>query len=292
MRKITLFASIILFNCALCTLSGNAQPIYMSNKIKYTGIEELKTYNLYNKKDNPACNLRINFFYPEIENNKDLQERLQSLFISSFFGNEYAGFSPQKAVKSYSKTYVENYKNAFEQSGYQEEIKQVKENGEDFYTFEKKMQNTILFNQGNLVSQVINIYENTGGAHGASSTKGMVIDINTGKKLEYEDVFQVEMEEAISELLLFELMSARNYPNREALAEDGFDFEVIRPTGNFVADDKGVTFIYNPYELGAYILGIVEIAVPYSDLFLYVKPESTLYRWARNHIPIDEDDYY
>jgi hypothetical protein len=264
----------------------------MSNKIKYTGIEELKTYNLYNKKDNPACNLRINFFYPEIENNKDLQERLQSLFISSFFGNEYAGFSPQKAVKSYSKTYVENYKNAFEQSGYQEEIKQVKENGEDFYTFEKKMQNTILFNQGNLVSQVINIYENTGGAHGASSTKGMVIDINTGKKLEYEDVFQVEMEEAISELLLFELMSARNYPNREALAEDGFDFEVIRPTGNFVADDKGVTFIYNPYELGAYILGIVEIAVPYSDLFLYVKPESTLYRWARNHIPIDEDDYY
>jgi hypothetical protein len=287
MGKITHFLFILLFNSILC-LSGNAQLIYRENKVKYTGIEEIKTYNLYNKKDNPACHLKINFFYPEIDTDKSLREKLQSIFVSSFFGEEYAGFSPKKAVKSYSKVYVKEYKKTFEKPLYKDDIKKTEENGENFiYAFEKTMRNTIFFNQGNIISLVVNVYEYTGGAHGASFTKGLILDVNTGKEVKYEDIFYEEMEEALSELLLFHLMLDPKYAG-ETLSEEGFDFEVIHPTGNFVADEKGITFIYNPYELGAYILGIIEIFVPYSDLFLYMNPDGTLYRWARNHIPVDD----
>jgi hypothetical protein len=267
------------------------QPIYKENTVRYAGIEEIKTYHLYNKKINPACHLKINFFYPEIYYDKSLEKKLQSLFSLHFFGKEYADFPLKEAVKIYANAYVEDYKDTFEKSEmYKKEVEEAQENGRDIreyaffsYNQEKTMRNTILFNRGNIISQVVNVYEYTGGAHGASSTQGMVFDMNTGKKIDYEAVFHENTEEALSELLLSHLMSERKYTDKNALIEAGFDFNVIDPTGNFVVDDKGMTFIYNPYELGAYVLGIVEIFVPYSDLIIYMKPESTLFRWAGNH---------
>lgn len=278
-----------LFAC-FCFLTGNAQSIYRENSIKYGGIEEMKTYHLYNKKNNPACDLKINFFFPETYINQEMLRTLQSRFVRSFFGPEYAHLSPKEATKAYSKAYEEKYKAAFEKSGvYKEEVQKADANSEDkndyafLYSFEKTMRNTIFFNSGNLISQVVNVYEYTGGAHGASSTRGVVLDVNTGTELKYEDTFREDTEGAVSALLLANLMSARNYTGPEALADAGFTFEILRPTGNFIADDKGMTFIYNPYELGSYVLGIVEIFVPYSDLVIYMKPEATLFRWGRNH---------
>jgi hypothetical protein len=152
------------------------------------------------------------------------------------------------------------------------------------YLFEKILRNTILFNSGNIISQVVNVYEYTGGAHGASSTLGMVLDLNTGKAITYEETFMEGTEEDVSQLLLTHLMRSRGYTDLEALSEAGFTFDVIRPTNNFVADDKGMTFIYNPYTLGAYVLGVVEIFIPYSDLVPNMNAEGALFRWARNHI--------
>jgi hypothetical protein len=282
------FLSLLLFSCFITV---NAQSIYRENSIKYGGIEEIKTYHLYNKKTNPACDLKINFFFPETYvNQEEMLRTLQSRFVRSFFGAEYAHLSPKEATKAYAKSYEEKYKAAFEKSGiYKEEVQKADENHDDrndyafLYSFEKIMRNTIFFNSGNIISQVVNVYEYTGGAHGASSTRGSVLDVNTGTEIKYEDTFREDTEDAVSALLLAHLMSARNYTGQEALADAGFTFEIIRPTGNFIADDKGLTFIYNPYELGAYVLGVVEIFVPYSDLIIYMKPEATLFRWARNH---------
>jgi hypothetical protein len=277
-----------LFSFSFFTLDAQ---IYKDNSVKYGGIEEIKTYNLYNKKENPACHLKINFFYPETFSDKVVLNKLQAIFISSFFGKEYANFSPKEAVKSYSKAYLDDYKNTLEKSGiYDREVENARGKGENresfaaFYNYEKNMRNTILLNQGNIISQVVNVYEYRGGAHGSSSTKGMVLDMDAGKEITYKEIFYENTEEAISGLLYSCLMSARNYPNDDALIDAGFDFTEIRPTDNLVADDNGITFIYNPYELGAYVLGIVEISIPYSDLVVYMKPDCSLFRWARNHI--------
>jgi len=286
MKKNIYFLPLLLLSCIL-NVTSYAQSIYRENSVRYPGIEEVRTYHLYNKKSNPACSLKINFFYPEIYLNKEMSEMLQNYFIKSFFGQEYVGQAPKDVVKAYSKAYEEQYKEVFEKSGmYKNEVDRASKNGDEIqnfaslYIFEKTMRNTILFNSGNVISQVVNIYEYTGGAHGFSSTQGMVLDINTGKEIKYEDIFYENTEEAISALLLSALMEERKYTSLQALMDAGFDFDILHPSSNFVADDKGITFIYNPYELGAYVLGVIEIVVPYSDLDIYMKPDCTLFRWT------------
>lgn len=289
MKKNKIVSFLLLLFCF--SLISKSESIYRDNALKYIGIEELTQYNLYNKKENPSCNLKINFFYPLIYVDKKIQEELQTYFITSFFGQEYSDLIPKKAVEKYTKDYIEEYKQHFEKSGiYKAEQERAKEKGEDikdyssFYLFEKTMRNTIMFNRGNIISQVVNIYEYTGGAHGASSTKGLVYDITTGKNILYDEIFYDNTTEAVSALLLSHLMEERRYPNEDALIESGFNSAQIPPSQNFVVNEKGMTFIYNPYELGAYVLGIVEIFVPYSDLVIYMKPESSLFRWGETYI--------
>jgi hypothetical protein len=288
MRKY-FYLSILLFGFSFC-FAANV-PIYKENTVKYKGIEAIKTYNLYNKKGNPACRLKINFFYPESLSDKLLLNKLQSIFVNDFFGKEYEKYSPKEAVKTYSNVYLEEYKSMFETSElYKREIDHTVKKNEDIkdfaflYTFTKTIRNTIMFNKGNIISQVINEYEYKGGAHGATSTKGMVIDMDTGQKLKYEEIFYNNTEDAVSALLFSYLMSSRNYTRNEELVAEGFYGGFIHPTNNFIADDQGITFIYNPYELGTYVLGTVEIMVPYTDLAIYMKPNGILFRWAQNKI--------
>ncbi|MCC8145840.1 MAG: DUF3298 domain-containing protein [Bacteroidales bacterium] len=286
----TLILSFAWLFTSILQMNAQSLSIYRDNALRYVGIEEIKNYNLYNKKDNPSCNLKINFFYPVVSNNKELQNRLQTYFITSFFDAAYSFMSPSDAVKSYSKDYLENYKNTFEKSGlYKKDEEKSGAEGKDtkeyqhLYSYEKTMRNTIKFNRGDIISQVINVYEYTGGAHGASSTKGLVYDITKGEDITYDEIFHEGTENEISSLLRTYLMQERRYENDTAMIDAGFNSLVIPPSHNFIADDKGITFIYNPYELGAYVLGIVEIFVPYSELFIYMKPESTLFRWAETH---------
>ena len=277
----------ILFVLLCVSISLNAQAIYKNNSVRYSGVEENKTYNLYNKKKNPTGHIKINYFYPEFNTQSTITQKIQSVFLSDFFGQEYASLSPKEAAKSYAEAYIEDYKNRFERSGaYVDEMEMVKGNEESendlnaLYTQEKIMRNTIFFNQGEIVSQVINMYEYTGGAHGSAYSHGSVFDLRTGNKIKYEDIFYENTQEAISNLLYVHLMRERKYKSSEEMTADGFDFDIIPPTDNFVVNAEGITFIYNTYELGAYVLGIIDINVPYSDLVFYMKPEGTLFRWA------------
>jgi hypothetical protein len=107
MKKSTYF----LFVCLLfCLTAVKAQPIYLENAIKYSGIEEMRTYHLYNKKSNPSCQLKINFFFPESYKDQAMLATLQSRFVGSFFGTEYAHLSPKEATKAYAKAYENAYK--------------------------------------------------------------------------------------------------------------------------------------------------------------------------------------
>ena len=40
----------------------------------------------------------------------------------------------------------------------------------------------------------------------------------------------------------------------------------IRPNGNFTISDSGVTYIYNQYEIGPYVMGTIKVTVPWDEL--------------------------
>ena len=283
--------------CLFTSLSSsnlNAQSdydiynIFMENPIKYTVLQEDNEYYLYNKKDNPTCNIKVIFFFPEKTFRLSKYEEIQSLFVAGFFGEEYKNMSPKDAIKTYIKNNTDAYKQQLEKSGlYKKEEQEVlSRNGDpseihSLFSYETILRNTIMFNKGNIVSQVINIYEYAGGAHGSSTTRGLIVDLHTGTLIKFDDIFFDSVDQQISDILLTHLLQKRNLSNKEDLYEIGFDFDNFPLTDNFIIDDKGITFIYNQYELGAFSLGTVEIFVPYWDLLPYMKRTSVIAKLIR-----------
>ncbi|HKG05910.1 MAG TPA: DUF3298 domain-containing protein [Pedobacter sp.] len=63
-----------------------------------------------------------------------------------------------------------------------------------------------------------------------------------------------------------------------ASLKDGyfFDNDIFKLNNNFTITDKGLKFLYNPYEIKAYVYGTTELIIPFKDLKGMVKPNSLL----------------
>ena len=113
-----------------------------------------------------------------------------------------------------------------------------------------------------ILSYTVTKYTYTGGAHGTTFVKALNLDMKTGEAVTEEDMFKAGYMDRLSELLTGRLPESLENP-----ADTSMLFEKnIRPNGNFTISDSGVTYIYNQYEIGPYVLGAVNVTVPWSEL--------------------------
>ncbi|TKC06124.1 DUF3298 and DUF4163 domain-containing protein [Pedobacter frigoris] len=63
-----------------------------------------------------------------------------------------------------------------------------------------------------------------------------------------------------------------------ASLKDGYFFEndKFKLNNNFTITDKGLKFLYNPYEIKAYVYGTTELLIPFSELKTIAKPNSLI----------------
>lgn len=103
----------------------------------------------------------------------------------------------------------------------------------------------------------------TGGAHGSYETSYKVFDMKTGAIISEEDFLDTDADELL-EMIYDKIL--------EELDEDMWDaiYEVPTLNGNFRVDDEGVTWAYNPYEIGPYVLGILTASVSWEELSPYL----------------------
>ena len=117
--------------------------------------------------------------------------------------------------------------------------------------WESKCDYKIVYASEKLVSYKIFSWYYTGGAHGMSDTQ--VGTVRNGRVLNLAD-----LPENIETLWRKALKS---HPEFEVIMEySGSDEPQI--TENFYLDDKGVHFIYQPYEIAPFAAGTVDIFVP------------------------------
>ena len=102
----------------------------------------------------------------------------------------------------------------------------------------------------------------TGGAHGTTSVKALNLDMKTGAAVTEEEMFKAGYADRLSGLLTGRLPESLENP-----ADTSMLFEKdIRPNGNFTVSDSGVTYIYNQYEIGPYVMGTIKVTVPWNEL--------------------------
>ncbi len=126
----------------------------------------------------------------------------------------------------------------------------------------------VLWNENDLLSLEFDRYDYTGGAHGLENAFIKVFDLKNNKALTLKDIFKPGYETALQAALETRLRMQYGIPDKEPLnGEKGILFDKhITLTDNFYLTGNGIGFIYNPYEIAAYVYGRINLFVPFSEL--------------------------
>lgn len=117
-----------------------------------------------------------------------------------------------------------------------------------------------------LVTYVIYRSSYLGGAHGLYTTECHTYSLQDGYELSAADLFGEERLDALATAIRRKLYDRYGVDDDEGLRDAGFFPEYIGVTENFRITPEGVTFHYNPYDIGCYALGDIEVAFGREEL--------------------------
>ncbi len=129
-------------------------------------------------------------------------------------------------------------------------------------------QMSVVWNADSLVSLAFERYAFTGGAHGLRTMTYTVMDLRQDRILQLPDLFRPGYEEPLRQLLEAALRQHYDIPQTEPLnGPHGLLFDPqLKLPENFYATGTGLGFVYNPYEVAPYVVGPIELFLPYTAL--------------------------
>lgn len=135
-------------------------------------------------------------------------------------------------------------------------------------TWEDRLEGSFMADWKNYKNYTLSYFSYRGGAHGILTVSQLVFDARTGALLTEQDIFQEGYREPVTELLRAAV--------REALAYDEeliplVEPDLVTPNGNFSISAEGFTWVFQPYEIGPYALGLVSATVSHESLTPYLR---------------------
>ena len=115
----------------------------------------------------------------------------------------------------------------------------------------------------------ITYYTFRGGAHGLQTVTQTVFNAKTGLTVKEADLFAPGYEEPVTALMQAEVRDAIEKGDPELL--ELVRMENVYPNGNFSVGPEGVEWVFQPYEVGPYVLGNVTVPLSWDLLKPYLK---------------------
>lgn len=219
----------------------------VNQNIEFVYVESDSTTD---KQDSTGGFTEISIIYPVIKKieNKALIDTLNKYILSGVFDDTVF-----EDIKSLKKDFIDEY------------LRFKSEFPESWMSWYFNRDVTI-----NLTKNILSleIFESSylGGAHGAQKFFLRTYDVNTGKRLHLNDLFNdTDMLNAIAEK---EFRKIKNIPDSASFSEKGFWFEndKFRLNENFCLTDSTVKFIFNEYEIAPYSMGETILELKLKDL--------------------------
>lgn len=201
----------------------------------------------------------INVAYPESGLSASAAGNMSKALTSRLFGEQYAALSPEEAIECYTSDAVTEYRETnlpLLQSAMEQDLPHAVLSWED-YTYGE-----VAGGHKDVISYLITKYSYTGGAHGMTALTSLNFDRKTGTLLTEGDFFTEGYEEPLSALLTSHLEGSLG----ENVDTSMLFVKEISPNGNFKVSADGVTYIYNQYEIGPYVLGAIKVTVPWDEI--------------------------
>ena len=276
MKKITnSIASVLLFGLlAGCGGNGNGdRGTGTGDGLKWETIEVHKVYTHPDLapilKDSIAdysfkADLKLTFLSDSTGTHGSLADSLNTFLKHRFFSAQLdSGLTPTEAIDKFVALRLDEHK---------EDIERAKEMGYTpellgNFVSEISISDTIAYNTNDIISILTYTDEYTGGAHGLETAQAITFDLANETLLTPSMLFKKNSEDQINDLILQKLMAQNDAVAPEELEEMGyFNYAEAKVTRNFLLDDKGITFIFNPYEIAAYFVGTVKITLTYAEI--------------------------
>lgn len=253
-----LTASIFFFSCSHSANKG-------VGALKFDTMKLNETVHLFGDTTKPACNLVVDYTYVAQSADETLKDTLNAYFQALCLGSKYAAMQPAEAVDKYAENYTGNYRRDLEPMYQKDEQEHPDRDGlAVWYYYYKKIESSVQHYEKNLLVYRSYYEEFTGGAHGIYTTSFLNIDLRTMTPIRLDDLFVSDYREALTDLLWNQLMMDKNAATREEVEDLGYcSTGDLYPSENFYLSKEGITFYYNVYDIAPYVMGAIEITLPY-----------------------------
>lgn len=280
MKKTIIGSSLFIFTSLMLMLSSCKPTPTTSkdNKIVFDSIVFAENIQLVEVNDTtmPHAEVNINFSYPSKFRSKEDLARLQQIFIGTFFSNVHLdNLSPQEALDEYIDEYKEEYQSL--SNIYYEEVQRLAADDHlpMWYWYSLNIENNIMHESDSLLSYAVEYSDYSGGAHGSYRVTYTNIDLDELVTVSEEDIFVPNYTQKLAEIIVNRLMVQNEVTTREELIEKGFfNVDEIFPNNNFWISDEGLHYAFNQYEIAPYVMGVIEVYIPFDDLKDILKTEN------------------
>ena len=121
----------------------------------------------------------------------------------------------------------------------------------------------------NYLNYLVSYYSFRGGAHGIQTLSNIVFDAKTGEQVHETDLFTPGYEAPVAQLLRMAVKTAMEEEDPELMQL--VNLEEVVPNGNFSVHEDGMEWLFQPYEVGPYALGIVSATISWDELKPFMK---------------------
>lgn len=117
----------------------------------------------------------------------------------------------------------------------------------------------------------------TGGAHGMTNISFINYNPQTNQPVVLDSLIQTNQKAKLLHIAEGIFRKNEKLTATEPLVDKYFfDKGIFSLPQNFYVSDKGLVFLYNPYEIKAYVFGTTELIIPFADLKEIAKPNTIL----------------
>lgn len=173
--------------------------------------------------------------------------------------------TPERAVDSYLSD-LESIRSEFDQG----------------FNFSHERQYSVLYNDETFFS--IARYEGgyTGGAHPNYIYMCENYFLPTASEIDFNDIFDKDKMKSVLKEAEAIFRKLFDVPSKGKINDHGFwfDNDTFHFNGNFYVTRTGITVVYNPYEVAAYAVGIIELHLPHKKFSKYYSPWGPLQKFA------------
>lgn len=185
-------------------------------------------------------------------------QAINNTIATQAFDLEEAGGSLEECAVKYRENLIDLYFNENEDG-----------KGGFIGTWEDELDGVFMPDWDGKKNYALTYYSFRGGAHGIMTISYLVFDPKTGAQLTEKDLFKDGYREPVTALLQADLAHCLSAEEDDFL--EMVNMDLVVPNGNFILDFEGITWVYQPYEIGPYALGALTAGATWEDLKPYLK---------------------